>query len=504
MQRKSLHLLAGLACIILLFNWGCTKIDSTILGADLIPAVDNVTTFADTLSIDAIREPLIDTTRLNRSETHVLGNISNDPVFGSTKASIFLQLKPTFFPFYFGKAGDTINPAKKASTHFDSAFLCLSFTGFYGDTTKPQHFSVYQLSENTTNFVDTTAHLLNFQPNSPYLGNFLGDTTVYEPDLKNYRFLKTSAKDSVTRQIRIRLNSSFLALLTKGDSSSDKLNNFFNNDSLFKSKFKGFAVVPDGANSGNGLFYVSLTDATTRLEIHYVASNGSALDTAFSSFPLSTGSLLTVSASANANNITRDTSTSIFPNHPDPKALYVQTAPGSAISLKIPALSSYTNRIIHRAEIFLEQVPGGPMDDVLTAPAFLYLDLVADTSSTTKYKPLYYDLSPHEFYNPDNTTTFFPTGGIDQSYYGGYLRSTTDAFGKRSYYTFNLTRYLQNLVTKGGTNYRFRVYAPYNLNYYGYNLTYKNNLAYGRVKLQNDPLSPYRIRMRVVYSKIAP
>jgi hypothetical protein len=163
-QRKFSNLfLAGIACI-LFFTWGCNKIDSTALGPDLIPTVDNVVTFADTLLIDAAREQLIDTTRLSRSEIHVLGNINNDPLFGKTKADIFVQLKPPFFPYYFGQSKDTINPALNPKTHFDSVFLCLSYTGFYGDTTKPQHISVYQLDENTTNFVDTISHYLNFKP----------------------------------------------------------------------------------------------------------------------------------------------------------------------------------------------------------------------------------------------------------------------------------------------------------------------------------------------------
>ncbi len=499
MQRKFLCLLAGLACVSL-FNWGCTKIDSTELGADLLPAVDNVLTFADTLTIDAAREQITDTSRLSRTETHVLGSINNDPVFGKTKANIFLQLKPAFFPYFFGNSKDTINPALNAATHFDSVFLCLSYTSFYGDTSRPQRFKVYQLDENTANFADTVSHLLSFQPDKMYLGNLLGEKTVYQPDLKNYTILRTSKKDSVTRQIRIKLSNSFLAALVSRDSAKDKPNNFFYSDSLFKSKYKGFAVVADGGNDANGLFYISLTDAATRLEIHYVAAN-TKLDTAFSSFPLSNGTLFNLTASANANSLIRDTSTAQFPNAPDPTALYIQSAPGSAISLKVPALSTLSNRIIHRAEIFLEQVPGSAGDDVLTAPKFLYLDLI-DTGSTKKYKPLYFDLSPNEFYNPDNSTAFFPSGSIDHNYYGGYLRTTTDAFGTRSYYTFNLTRYVQNLVTKGGTNYKFRVYAPYNLNYYGFNLTYKNNLAYGRVKIGNGANSKHRLRMRIVYSRI--
>lgn len=502
MQRKSLRLfIAGLA-FVSLFTWGCSKIDSTVLGEDLIPAVDNVSTFEEILTINAAREPIVDTTRLSRLETHVLGSINNDPVFGKTNAAIFVQLKPTFFPFYFGKSLDTINPVLNAKTHFDSAFLCLSYTGFYGDTTMPQHLKVYQLDANTTNFVDTTAHFLNFQPDRPYTGNLLGEATINQPDLKNYVFFKTSAKDSVTRQIRIPLNSAFLASLVSGDSALARPNNFFTNDSTFRLKYKGFAIVADGPGNANGLFYISLTDAATRLEVHYVAGNAGKLDTAFTSFPLSTGSTISVGASANANNITRDTSAAEFAIAPDPTSLYILSAPGTAINLKIPGLDTMGNRIIHRAEIFLEQIPGSAFNNVLTPPGYLYLDIADDTANPKKYKPLYYDLSPNELYYPDNSTTFFPSGGIDQLYYGGYLRSKTDALGTRAYYTFNLTRYVQNLVTKGGTNYKFRVYAPYNLNYYGYNLTYKNNLAFGRVKIGNGANANYRLRMRIVWSKI--
>ena len=494
MQRKSSRLfIAGLA-FFSLFTWGCNKMDSTVLGSDLVPAVDNVLTFADTLSIETLREHNVDTTRLGRSETHVLGSINNDPVFGKTKADIFLQLKPTFFPYFFGNAKDTINPALNAKTHFDSVFLCLAYVGFYGDTSKPQHIKVYQLNENTSNFVDTISHRLNFKPDMPYLGNLLGEATIYQPDLKNFVLLKTSKKDSVTKQIRIKLSNAFLTSLFNGDTA------FYRSDPLYKIKNKGFAIVADGGNFANGLFYTSLTNAATRLEVHYVATN-TKLDTAFSSFLLYPENLPGLSASANANAIIRDTSTSEFPNAPDPTALYIQSAPGSAIRLNIPALATMPNRIIHRAEIIVEQITGSANDNVLTAPPYLYLDII-DTGGVNRYKPLYYDLSPNSFYNPDITSSFFPTEGIDQNYFGGYLRSITDGAGKRSYYTFNLTRYVQNLVTKKGTNYKFRVYAPYNFNYYGLTRPYQNNLAFGRIKIGSGTNARYRLRMRIVYSNI--
>jgi hypothetical protein len=498
-QRKYLCLLAGLASVVL-FNWNCTKIDTTELGGDLLPAVDNVSTFADTLLIDASREQLNedDTFRISRSEPHLLGNVNNDPIFGKTKADIFVQLKPTFFPYYFGNPSDTINPFINSKTHYDSAFLCLSYTGFYGDSAKSQHFKVYQMDEGTTNFSDSVFHYFSFQPNRP-LTNLIGEATIFQPDIKNLVYLNTSKKDSISGQIRIKLTASFLRSLVINDTST---NSPFYSDSLFKIAYKGFAIVADGPSSANGLFYINLGDSTTRIEVHYVAGNANKLDTAFSSLRLSTGTSFNVTPSANANFVLRDTSTSQFPNAPDPTALYIQSAPaGSAIRLNIPRLSSLTNRIIHRAEIIVEQIAGSAGDDVLPAPQFLYLDLI-DTGSTRKYKPIYYDLNNTQAYDPDNSISFFPSQGIDQNYFGGFKRTLTDGFGTRSFYNFNITRYVQSLVTKGGINYNFRVYAPYNLYYYGYRLAYKNNLAYGRVKIGNGSNAKYRLRLRIVYSKI--
>ncbi len=493
--------IAGLAAFFF-FSQGCTKIDSTELGADLIPAVDNVNTFEDLLTIDAFREQNVDSTKISRAEPHVLGAINNDPVFGKTRADIFLELKPTFFPYFFGSARDTIDAVSKPGTRFDSVFLCLAYTGFYGDTSKPQHLSVYQLDRATSNFTDTVAHYLNFQPNKPYLGNKIGETTVYQPDLKKLTYFGTSPRDSITNQIRIKLTPAFLATLTSGDTSANGLNNFYRNDSLFQEKFKGFAVVADGNNDANGLFYINLAAAATRLEVHYIAINANVKDTFYSNFAMATGATFNVTPSANANFIQRDTSVSEFPNNVDANALYIQSAPGSAINLHIPQLATLTNRIIHRAEIIIEQIPGTAGNNVLTPPNYLYLD-IKDTSTTNRYKPLYYDLSPSEFYNPDNrTNSFFPSNGIDENYYGGFLKTKTDALGTRATYTFNLTRYVQNLVTRGGTNYNFRVYAPYNLNYYGFTLVYKNNLAFGRVKIGNGSNANYRLRMRIVWSNI--
>jgi hypothetical protein len=498
-QRKFLSLsLAVLAFFSLLIS-GCTKIDTTELGADLIPAVDNVHTFADTFQVFGTMETNPDTvTRVSASENHVVGRV-NDPVFGKTNADLFLQLTPDFFPYYYGDGDTLIGSVLVPGTRFDSVFLCLAYKGYYGDTNALQNLQVYALDPATSNFKDSS-YKVNFQPDASYQGNLLGQASVKASELNN-PFSIRHGKDTITHQIRIKLSNNFLTLLNSMDTTGTQ--NAYRSDSLFKTFFKGFAVVSDNSVTGvGGLFYVSLTDPLTRLEVHYTTKKGATKDTAFSSFTFSTGSTQT-SIGAQANYIKRDNAGSEYAGSPAPDALYVQSAPGSSVKLTIPDLTHYPNRIIHRAEIILEQIPGDAMvDKWLTPPAYLYLDLIDTPATAARFKPIYYDLSPNTFYAPDDAVSFFPTGGIDYTYFGGFARSMTDAFGTRTYYTFNLTRYVQNMITKGGTNYALRLTAPYKLNYNGLNFLYSNALAAGRVKLANYNHNNYKLRMRIVYSNL--
>ena len=219
MQIKILRLSIAALASFSFFITGCTKIDTTELGADLIPAVDNVHTFADTLDVIGTMGQLTDTsTRLSGSENHAVGRI-NDPVFGNTTADMFLQLSPDFFPYYFGAAKDTFSNGQISGTKFDSVVFCLAYKGFYGDTMVPQNLKVYALDRHTTNFQDSS-YKLDFQPDLPYTSNLLGQATVIPADLSKKLFIR-HGKDSVTNQIRIKLSGSFICLLYTSPSPRD-------------------------------------------------------------------------------------------------------------------------------------------------------------------------------------------------------------------------------------------------------------------------------------------
>ena len=273
----------------------------------------------------------------------------------------------------------------------------------------------------------------------------------------------------------------------------------YRSDSLFNDRIKGFKIEAQG--QGNGLFYVDLNDATTRLEIHYKRKNNNKIDTTYSSFYFSSGVL--TPASAHATHLVRDRSGAEV-SAPQSDAVYIQTTPGTFANLSIPRLATLQNSVIHRAEIFVEQIaPASPVDNVLAPPLYLYLDLI-DTASGNPSKPIYFDLSPTTLYYPDNSISFFPSGGIDFTYFGGYRRIKDEGAGPLYFYNFNVSRYVQHIVTDHVNNYNLKLYAPYNLHYYGYSVPFKNNLAYGRIKVGsgNNPNVNYRMKMRIVYSKL--
>ena len=508
MQRNFIGAYFIVIVLLSVFSCSCTKIDTTSLGADLIPAVDNVNTFDTVININGTQGFFTDEDSLTRNESHLVGSITNDPVFGKTYADLFLELKPSFFPYYFGSSTDTINPIAYPATGFDSAYLCLSVKGFYGDTLKPQHLKVFVLNENTSNFKDSS-YKLDFVPNINYTTQ-IGDITIDPRELSTVRYfnINTKHKDSATNQIRIKLDSTFLSSLTANldTSSVGSPNNIFRSDAIFKSKFKGFAIECDKTSgNGNGLFYISIADAATRMEVYYHSIKK---DTSYSAFTINTSTSLTITNSAHANHIQRDYSTAEMRNSPQPDALYILSTPGTFASLKIPGLENLSNRIIHRAELIVEQIPGADiaLDKALAAPPFLYLDL-KDTGTSGKYITVFKDLNPSATYDPYSSTLYYPSGGIEFSYFGGFRRDNYNVANNRKYYNFNLSRYVQDIVTNHIPNYELRLYAPYNLNYTGYSFAFPNStlfLCNGRVKIGNgNNANPdYRLRMRIVYSKI--
>ncbi len=507
MHNRNLLFTFSVFIFTFLFFVGCTKLDTTSIGGDLIPEVDNVNTFADTLDILSVQDSFAgsfkDSSTLSLSDSYALGKLSDPSPLGQTDASLYLQLKPSYYPYVIGTAvRDTI-------IQKDSIVLCLSYKSFYGDSTTPIKLQVYEVGQNAGVWDSLgKLHNINFAP--PVITG-VPLSEVKTIDLRTLgTYTKVGIKDSAKNQIRIKLSDDFKNKLFSSDTNDISSNNAFRSDSIFRKLHNGFAIV---AQEGNALAYIGLTDANTRLEFHYkkrtrVAVDSpyaATIDTVYSSFSFNTTTIGTVRRSQVANNIVR--SRGALPSGND--ELYIQTSPGTFATLEIPRLTDYGNRIVHRAEIQIQQIPDLSTDKIFTEPPYLYLDLV-DTG-TNKWKPVYFDLNPSYLYDPDNKTSGYPyfpfTGGVDINYFGGNLRKKVGAVGEQSYYNINITRYVQQIATKKTRNHKLRLYAPFSFSYpqYGANvISYYNPIAFGRIKIGggSNPNPAYKMRLRVVYSNL--
>ncbi len=421
----------------------------------------------------------------------MIGTISNDPTFGTTSASTYLELKPTFYPFAFtGKKDDLI---------VDSAVLILSYRSIYGDSTKPQTWRVFEVTNPLKN-----DSLYGVNKSNIAIGGLLGEKISFDPrrlqDSMNYGFEKAK------NQIRIRMSASFAQRMIKTFDST----NAYANDSAFRSRFRGFAVVPD-QGLGNALISVNLLDSNTKLALFYKYKTTEAPikdSPTVSYFRFIANSVTPTSASANI--VKRDITGSTLAQHIGPKAndslVYVQASPGTYVSLKVPALSSLPNSIIHRAELVAEQVPtANPMLDAYFSPPRYLLLAAYDTSKKVKV-------------NVPNDYIVDLQGTSNIGTFGGFLTYNDNGTTRNAIYEFNLTRYVQGIVTRREPNYMLQLSAPSNdtIRYKDpypstiFNTFYivpgsSNVIANGRVQLGGGGIAankPYRMRLRIIYSRL--
>ncbi len=536
MQQRIL-LVAALAISLLVFGYSCNKLDTTKLGSDLV-TVDNVNTFlapydvktTQGVFLDASLNPT-DSTVVFKNSNHVLGNV-NDPQFGTTEAAIYVQFKPTFYPFYFGGAGDTVKGLSPASVvGLDSIVLCLSYKGVWGDssaTSAPQTFEVRTISSIATNatFKDRPDTLWGLRYRPPGIGSFLG-SAIYTPQkTREYaRFGRPSGRDSINNQIRIKLDTTILGNLFRQDTSAlaTSTSDAFKSDSLFRERFRGFEI-KSTSSSGNTLYYVNLAEANSRLEFHFRKRKSNVLDTVMQAFQVypSSNTVFGVKASSSTNYVKRTLAPQV--TNPAAKDLYIQSAPGTFVHVEIPGLDALRNqkdKIIHRAYLIVEQNDNIVYPQTYTAPAFMYLDIKdsinAIPPNPQKYKPMYFDLSQRYFYSPDAdgiTQSYhpYPQGNVDPGTFGGVALQRSDATGNFIRYEFNITRYVQHIVSNNFKNYELRIFAPFNYYYpqfeTKYVIPFYNQLAAGRVRVGAGAFAtpsnnlPRKMRMEIIYSKV--
>lgn len=484
------------AIAILLSFSACTKIESTTIGSGLIPAIDGVNTLDTTLEVitDNFLSYNSDSVMVDKGDDHVIGVINNDPLFGKTTAETYFELKPTSYKYSF--------PGIKSSIKADSAVLILSYKGVWGDTLTQQNWEVRELNELVRNDTIFTVH------KNPAKGALLGSATVnittFNDSVKN-RF------EAASNQIRITLRKDFAERLIKQYDSIGT--GAYSSDTMFRDKFKGFSVMPAANSMGNALIRVNLLDSNTKLGLYYTykaADTSKTNDTSVSYFRFSTGASRSVPVSASGNHIVRSRSGSaaesyLTNNNPSDDKVFIQASPGNYATVQIPGLATLSNRIIHRAELMAIQDPSS-IDNWFTSPNLVLLS--------------WYDSVNRVLKNIPNDFIIDATSGPNISTFGGNLINRQLAGGENvKGYFFDISRYVQGIVTRKDAIHTLRLSAPSNdsINYsYPYpstltSTTYKtvpssaNNVGVGRVVLLGGGTpngSALRMRLRIIYSKI--
>ena len=475
------------SCSLLLLISSCRKInEATDIGDEIIPGVDGVNTFdtsiTDLQTYNSVFDPLKDSVRIGRSDDHILGNIAIDPFFGKTNAKIFMELKPAFYPWNFSGV------YKPDSLYIDSVVLCLGWKGSYGDTIAPIRVKVWEMDQ-SNNFKIDSFYLLRNQYFT--YSNLLGTKDFIPSQLKDS--IK-AFQDTTTGQLRIRLNNSFGARLLGYDTT-----NAYRSDSAFKTFFKGFAIDAD-ASFGNALMAFGLADnPKTKLSIYYRFTKGGQDDTTVSYFQF-TG------FSARHNYIERfnftGTPLAAASTTPGPDDLiYLINTPGSYATIKIPSLNNLSSRIINRAELIVEQVYDPSSDNILGPPEGMMLDVYDSALGDYKFVP--YD------YPPDQS-------GLSNVGFGVFGKKTVDGAGNPiKVWKYNITRYVQNILTKQEPLHDFRLFASkyvlerlksdYSTNsgsYTYFTTTINSQFAFGRVRVGGGNHPTQKMRLRLVYTKI--
>lgn len=487
MKRYSLAFLT-LILVPFLILQSCKKLNQpTELGGNLLPGVDNIHTFETFLGTQTNNAPFYDTTRTSTSDFAAIGAL-NDPEFGQTNASLYFNLSSSVYGSYPFKV-DRQNVNDPNYLSIDSMVLSLSYNGAYGDSNAPQTVHVFEIAQDPT-FSDTVFNTFT-RPDINTTGSELGSTTFIPSSLKDSvpEVLKVGDTVRNANIIRIRFNNNSLGQRLAGyDTIPGSPNGGFASDSIFRTLFRGLAIKSDNASGSGNLSYIKIGDTkNTRLTIYFRSLRNGVKDTTALNF--------VHLVNGQANVIVRTPSgnyANYLANGPgqDDK-IYLQSTPGSYAAIKIPGLDTFGNKVIHRAELIATVLPSA-LSNIFTPPARLILDRINSTHDTA-------------FMLQNDLVASTATGSlsIDYATFGGNLMTDNT-------YRFNISRYVQSIVTKHEHNDSLRIYAPVRTILRNTNLgqfisvPVLNAVGEGRVILGGGNFSDpaLRLRLRIIYSDL--
>lgn len=469
----------------------CTRIGTSELGLDFV-SMDSFNTKDTILVVETETVDRPDSLRIYSSDIHIVGNLTDDALFGATTASMYFQLIPSNFPFYLQGSKDSIV--------VDSAVLVMSYVGFYGDSTRPLKLNLRRISTSTPMLL-TSAYAVNY-PEAYNIQTDAALANTYTLDFTKIGDSVFNRFESASKQIRIPLLKSFADMFIKTYDST----NAYKNDTTLRTYFPGFALTADASSNNNVLLKTSLVDTNTKLGLYYTTNSLATpgkKDTLVAYFKFSSY------YNAQANFIKRNRAGSEASRHingnTNDSLVYVQSSPGTMVKVKIPGLKNFANKLVHRAELIAEQVPTEAptaLEKHLLPPNYLFLSAYDNASPLLR-------TVPNDYLGSSDATSFYRFGGQ-------LMYKTSQGVENIATYNFNVSRYVQGVISRKDSMFDFRIIAPVNdsvrfvpphpsnnmssIDYLSSALG--NSPATGRVRLGGGNHSKFKMRLRIYYSDL--
>jgi hypothetical protein len=240
-----------LPLFVLLLIQSCN--DPTTFGADLLEDDRTQLSFFDTLTMEAAMEPgepVLITSTLNSYPAYLFGKMS-DPVFGISKAEIFMQLQP--------REGDI--PFLEDGFIIDSVVLALPYSSdyFYGQTVSTFDLAVRRMTEvvsSDENYLSDTTFASNDIPLA---------TASYRPRYDSISYINyygSSVGDTAqSNMLRIPLSSRLGGEIFDLDSAT------LVNEQAFLEAFPGIHLQPTSTKQGIVAF--DIDNPLTGIYIYY-------------------------------------------------------------------------------------------------------------------------------------------------------------------------------------------------------------------------------------------
>ncbi|MDA3904645.1 MAG: DUF4270 domain-containing protein [Bacteroidales bacterium] len=255
MKKTSRFLKSTLALLIVgILSFSCIKEPSQI-GLDIVGSNPLNVLFSDTTSV-RVYSVLRDSVRTDYLANNLLGVVV-DPVFGTTKASLYIQYDLSLANYSFGE-----------QESFDSLVLSIPYQmiSVYGDSTAPLSFNVYELNEQ---LILDTAYYSN--QTASFLPELLGSATILPKPFESVLIDTVHVEPHFTMRLSDELGRRLLAM-------DDTI--YYNNDD-FIDRFKGLYFEPVFSGGTGNLTYLNMRGARSKLTIHYKNSVSDSLSYSF-------------------------------------------------------------------------------------------------------------------------------------------------------------------------------------------------------------------------------